>query len=398
MTKFNRKILENGLTILHEKRDVDVSSVMISVPFGAIHENEREKGVAHFIEHLCFKGTEKRTAKEIASELEGVGGNLNAFTGEEMTAYHVKLPSNHLELAVDVLSDIFFNASFPEEEVKRESNVILEEIKMYHDNPRAHVLESIKSNLYSGPFGMFIAGTEKTVKSMDRDFLLKKHRSIYVPKNTVISVVGNNDFDEVLKVIKKYIGFEREGISLEEINVEKKIVESFEKRNDLMQTNLALGVHLCKVSDDEVYAVEVFNEILGSGMSSRLFTEVRERRGLVYLVRSELDIGRNYGYMIIFAGTDKDKVKEVIDVCKQEFSMMENLSEEELERAKVQVIGKHKIESENSNDTALKLIIHEFAGDVKDYYSFPEKIKDVKLDEIKQIAQKRDFASFVLSN
>lgn len=398
MAKFNKKVLKNGLTIIHEKRDVNVTSVMISVPFGAIHEKESEKGVAHFIEHLCFKGTEKRTAKEIASELENVGGNLNAFTGEEMTAYHVKLPSNHLGLAIDVLSDIFFNASFPEDEVKRESNVIIEEIKMYHDNPRAHVMESIKSNLYKGSLGMFIAGTEETVKSMDRDFLLKKHRSIYVPKNTVISVVGNNDFNEVLDMVSKHVNFEREGVSLDKTEVVEQSLESFEKRSDLMQTNLALGVHLCKMSDKERYAVEIFNEILGSGMSSRLFSEVREKRGLVYLVRSELDIGRNYGYMVIFAGTDKEKSKEVIDVCKEEFSKMSRLSEEELRKAKVQIIGRYNVESEDSISTALRLILSEFNGDVEECYLYDDKINSVTLEDIKKIAEKKAFASFVLSN
>ena len=396
--EFHRKVLSNGLTVRHEKRDVDVTTVMFAVKYGSIYESEKDKGVAHFIEHLCFKGTEKRNAKEIAATLEGVGGNLNAFTSEEITAYHVKLPSNHLELAVDVLSDIFFNPIFPEEEIKRESNVILEEIKMYHDNPRAHIFEAIKSNLYENPFGQFIAGTEKNVKSMGREFLLNRHRSVYVPQNSILSIVGNNDFDEVLKLVEKYVKVKRELKKPKIPVIKKRMLSNAEKRKDILQTNLALGIHMNKMSDKERYAIELFNEILGSGMSSKLFTEVRERRGLVYNVGSNVDLGNNYGYMVISAGTEKSKVDEVIKVCKEEFSKVANVDEKELKKAKIQIIGKNKVENEDSNDTALKLILNEFAGDVKGHYNYSKRINEVKLEDLKKIAKKKDFASFVLSN
>ena len=202
--KFNKKVLANGLTILHEKRDVPVTTVMLAVRYGSAYEGEEEKGIAHFIEHLCFKGTEKRSAKEIASEVEKIGGVLNAFTADEETAYHVKLPSEHLGLAMDVIFDIFFNPVFPEEEVTKEANVICEEIKMYHDNPMSHSLEKIKENLYEKPFGMFGAGTAENVRGMTREQLIGKHRELYVPKNAVLSVVGNNDFEEVVKLAEKF--------------------------------------------------------------------------------------------------------------------------------------------------------------------------------------------------
>lgn len=398
MVIFNRKVLSNGLTILHEKRDVDVTTVMFAVKYGAAYESVKEKGVAHFIEHLCFKGTDKRNAKEIAAELEGVGGNLNAFTSEEVTAYHVKLPSNHLELAVDVLSDIFFSPTFPEEEIKREANVILEEIKMYHDNPRAHIFEGIKSNLYDNPFGQFIAGTERNVKSMNREFILNKHRSIYVPQNSVLSVVGNNDFDEVLELVEKYVKVKKDFKPIKVPKIRNRFLTTAEKRKGIMQTNLALGVQMPKMSDKSRYAAELFNEILGSGMSSKLFTEVREKRGLVYDVRSNIDMGSNYGYMVISAGTEKSKIDEVIKVCKEEFSKVAKIDKDELRKAKIQIIGKNKVENEDSNDTALKLVLNEFAGDAKAHYNYSKKMSEVKLEDLKKIANKKKFASFVLSN
>jgi len=201
--KFQKTKLKNGLTVLFEKRDVPVTTVMLATRYGAMYESEEEKGIAHFIEHLGFKGTKKRGVKQIAEEVEKVGGILNAFTHEEITAYHVKLPSEHLGVAMDVIFDVFFNASFPEAEVEKEGNVICEEIKMYRDSPRAHVLERIKGNLYRGAAGMFIGGTDESVRGMSREQLFKRHREVYVPSNSVLCVVGNNDFDEIVSLAEK---------------------------------------------------------------------------------------------------------------------------------------------------------------------------------------------------
>ena len=240
MVKFNKKVLGNGLTILHEKRDVPVTTVMLASKYGGAYETEKEKGIAHFMEHLCFKGTEKRTVKQIADEVEKVGGELNAFTHEEITAYHVKLPSKHLSIAMDVVSDIYFNASFPEEEIVKEANVICEEIKMYYDNPRAHVLEQIKNNLYEKPFGIFLAGNEEVVKGMTRKQLIDRHREVYVPSNSILCVVGNNSFEEVVSMAEK-ISIEREGKTIKIPKIKLQSLKSDEKREGIQQANLALG-------------------------------------------------------------------------------------------------------------------------------------------------------------
>ncbi len=393
--EFKKKILENGLTVLHEKRDVPVTTVMLAAKFGAVYESSEEKGIAHFMEHLCFKGTDKRDVKQIAGEVEKVGGDLNAFTHEEVTAYHVKLPSEHLNVAMDVIFDIFFNASFPEVEVEKEGNVICEEIKMYRDNPRMHVLDKIKNNLYEKPFGDFIGGTKETVKSMTRDQLFKKHRSVYVPKNSILCVVGNNDFEEVLKLAEELV-VDRDGEKIEKPEIKFQDVKDVEKRGDIHQANLALGFHFPIASEAGRYAAEVFSTILGQGMSSKLFSEVREKRGLVYGVKSELDLGKNYGYMIIWAGTDPEKVKDVIEISLKEYGKMGEITENELEEAKVQVIGNRYVESEGSNDTAVNLIMEEAAGNAKDYYEYEKNINAVTLEDIRELAKISEYASFSL--
>ncbi len=397
-SRFQRMKLRNGLTILHEKRDVPVTTVMLATKYGSIYESVEEKGIAHFIEHLCFKGTEKRSVKQIADEVEKVGGVLNAFTGEEVTAYHVKLPSEHLSIAMDVIFDVFFNASFPEEEVKKEANVICEEIKMYHDNPMAYVLNKIKTNLYYGAAGMFVAGTEENVKGMTREQLFNRHREVYIPSNAVLCVVGNNNFEEILQIASKLsqVAGRRSQVAGRDVEIKKRAIKDLEKRKGVQQTNLAIGFHFPCSSERERYVAEVFSAMLGEGMSSKLFSEVREKRGLVYGVKTDLDLGKNYGYMVIWAGTDSSNVKEVVDICLREFGNMGGISEEELAEAKVQVIGNRQVESEGSNETAVNLIMEELSGDAEDYYDYEKKIDAVTLGDIKKLAGISEYGSFSL--
>ena len=394
--KFMKKVLDNGLTVLFEKRDVPVTTVMLGVRYGSAYESSDEKGMAHFIEHMCFKGTEKRTVKQIAENVEKVGGDLNAFTSEEFTVYHVKLPSAHLNVAMDVIFDIFFNASFPESDVKKEANVICEEIKMNRDNPIACVINEIKRSLYEEPFGDFITGTQEGVRGMNREMLFKKHREVYAPKNSILCVVGNNDFDEIVSLAES-MSVEREGNVPKMPKIVKRNEKILEKRDGIEQTNLAIGFHFPYASDDGHYVAEVFSTILGRGMSSKLFGEVRQKRGLVYGVKTYLDLGKDYGYMIIWAGTDSEKEKEVIDICLREFRKMGDISEEELDVAKIQVIGNREVESEGSGERAADLIFAEISGKAENYYDFERKINKVSLDDIKKLASESEYALFSLS-
>ncbi|MAG39880.1 hypothetical protein CMI41_02855 [Candidatus Pacearchaeota archaeon] len=394
MARFNRAVLSNGLTIIHEERDVPVTTVMMGVQYGAMYESEEEKGISHFMEHLCFKGTEKRTTEEVAKELESKGGELNAFTSEEMTAYHVRLPSKHLEIAIDVIGDIFFNPIFPLEDVEREGNVICEEIKMYRDNPRAHSALMLKNDLYEKPFGMSILGTESTVKAMTQSQLLEKHRAIYTPENSVLCVVGSNSFGDVLKFAKKYTNMSRVGKKLNSLNVIKKSSSGSEKRHGLLQANLCLGAHFPELTSDKRYAAEVFNAILGEGMSSRLFMEVREKEGLVYGVKSVLDLGRNYGYLEIWAGCDPPNKDKVIEIAKREFANMKNLTKAELKVAKEQVISKAIINSEGSDAEAIELINEEFATKAENLYDFEDNVNSVTLEDVQDLAKDAKFSEF----
>jgi len=393
--KFKKKVLANGLTVIHEKRDVPVTTVMLAVKYGAAYESVEEKGMAHFIEHLCFKGTGRRSVRQISEEVEKVGGILNAFTHEEITAYYAKLPSNCLDVAMNVIFDIFFNPSFPEDELEKERNVILEEIKMYKDNPLAYVLENIKGNLYKEPFGDPVLGSSKSIGGITRERLFERHREVYIPENSVLCVVGDNDFDEIVKLAESFV-VERKGKKSELPKIKTRNLKGVEKRRGLQQANLALGFHFPYLGQNGRYAAEVFSAILGQGMSSKLFNEVREKRGLVYGVKTELDLGKNYGYMVIWAGTDPAKVQEVVDVCLGEYSKMRKIGEKELDDAKVQVIGNWRVKSENSEDVAVNLVLEEVSGKAESYYDYEKKIRAVSLEDIKNLAKISEYASFSL--
>jgi len=201
--KFYRKILKNGMTVLLEKRNLPVVSVAFAVRNGGINEASNEKGISHFIEHMLYKGTPTRNTKKIAEEIEKNGGELNGFTDELITAYWCKMPSIHLDIALDVLSDMVKNPLFDEKEMEKERKVIFEEIKMRKDNPGIHVFDGIQRNLYSEPLGLPLTGTQETMNSITKKKMVEKFKQAYQPNNLILCVVGDADFDKIVDFAEK---------------------------------------------------------------------------------------------------------------------------------------------------------------------------------------------------
>jgi len=384
------------MVLLHEQRDVPVTTLMFSAKYGAAYENENEKGIAHFLEHLCFKGTRRRTAEQISSEIEKIGGVINAFTSEENINFHIKVPSEYLSLAADVLFDIFFESNFPESEIEKERQVILEEIKMYKDNPTIHTVYKIKEFLYEKPFGMMLGGSEKSVKLIKRQDIINKHKEFFIPNNSAFCVVGNNTFEEVLAVVEKLNIYEKRKLS-KHYEVKLKNDSANEHRKGIEQANVAIGIHFPTASSKERYAAELFNAILGEGMSSKLFLEIREKRGLVYSVHSNLDNGDEYGYIFIHAGTDGKKAEEVVGLCKKVFMDMKNISQKELEDAKKQLIGMYKLSMEGSEETASNLLNEDGLKSADEYYNYPKRIEEVSLKDVQKLALIKEISVFILS-
>jgi predicted Zn-dependent peptidase len=299
MAEFLKERLKNGLTILFERRNLPLTSVLIATRAGAIHETALKKGIAHFSEHMVFKATKTRNALELSSAIERVGGILNAFTADEMTAFWCKIPSKHFSKGMDVISDFVQNPKLDPKDIEAERKVILSEIAMYHDNPQWHIFNKIKELLYRKPFGMPITGSNETVAKINREDFLEWHQ-YYCPSNLVVSVVGSVKFDDVRDKLK-CLGKAAQRFELPKPIVSRKSGNFTEKRAELDQTHFALAMHMPRLSEKARYAGELFNAILGEGMSSKLHNEIREKRGMAYRIHSYLEQEKSYGHAIIYA-------------------------------------------------------------------------------------------------
>ncbi|MEK6914428.1 MAG: pitrilysin family protein [Nanoarchaeota archaeon] len=389
--EFNRKVLDNGVTVIHEKRNIPVVAVASSVKYGAQYESADMKGISHFMEHLVFKGTKKRKVDEISREVESKGGIINAFTGEEITCFWNKMPSKHFSLASDITRDLIVNPLFESESLERERKVILEEIKMYNDNPSTFVLEKIKEKLYKGSFSMSIAGTIKTVSSLSRKKIIDLHNSVYTSNNIIFSVVGGVNWEDVLMEAKK---FPKKSNIIKDLNIIKNNGTKIYKRKGIDQANEVIGFHMPKLNDQNRYAAEIFDGVLGGGMSSRLFQEIREKRGLCYAIKSNLEQSKNYAYEFIYVGTTKDKIKEVKELVLIEIKKLSRLNQSDLNEAKERLIGLRKINKERSDSTMFDLLQEEIGRDANNYYNYEDNISKVKLNDVRLLSKLKGY-SFV---
>lgn len=393
MTEFYKKKLKNGLTVIFEKRKLPITSILIATKAGAAHESASKKGIAHFAEHMPFKGTKTRNAKQLSSTIEKVGGIMNAFTSDEITAFWCKIPSKHFSEGAKIISDLVLNPKFDAKDIEAERNVIISEISMYHDDPQHYLFDKIKSLLYKKPFGMPVMGLKKTVLKIDRKDFLNWHK-YYCPSNLIISVVGNSDIKEVLDLTKKFKL--RKKVLLPTPQVIRKNRNFIEKRAGLDQTHFALALHMPCLSEKARYSSEIFNAVLGEGMSSKLFQEIREKRGLAYKIHSYLEQEKSYGHAIIYAGIKKKNIKKVKEISLKEIKGMSKLSSRELEEAKEQKIGNWKLSLESCDDAARTLVLQEIATKAEELYSYPEKINEVKLQDVRALAKIKSYSLAVL--
>lgn len=384
--EFLRRKLKNGMTVIMEKRELPVVAVGITNRFGAICENTKEKGIAHVIEHLLFTGTKTRTHEDISREIEKKGGILNAFTAHEVTSFWFKLPSEHLFAGLDILSDMLNNALFDLTKFEKEKKVILEEIKMYHDNPAVYVFDRVENNLYEKPFGENIIGNIKSVSGLERDFVVDYFKNNYNPKNYIVTIVGNADIEKVCEYLEKK--FKANKAEPRKIEVKQRNGESVEERQGIDQAHFVFGVHAPLPSEEDHYALEVLDAYLASGMSSKLFLEIREKRGLAYAVKSMLNEEKSYAYYCIYVGTTKEKVDEVKKIILEELGNVDKIGEKEINEAKEMLIGLRKISQEESVNVMNNLMYSELVDRAEDYYKREEKIRKVKIEDVKRIAKK----------
>ncbi len=394
-SKFYRKVLKNGMTILFEKRNLPVVSVAFAVRQGGINENINEKGISHFIEHMLYKGTPSRNSKKIAEEIEKNGGELNGFTVETMTAYWCKMPSKHLNIALEVLSDMVKNPLFAQKELEKERKVIYEEMKMRKDRPDIYVYDTIQEFLYGGSLGKSLIGDEKTMGAIDNIKMRKKFEEIYTPNNMILCVVGDANFEKLVKFAEKEFGNNKGKILKQKINLKNN--SKIEKRKGIDQANLIFAYHVPKSNNKKFYAAKVLSTLTAEGMSSRLWSEIREKRNMAYAVKGYSDINLDYAHNGIYVGTTKENVEKVKKLILDEFKKVaKELKEEELNSVKEQIIGNHHISIEDSRSQMANLLGYELDGDASELYNFEKNISNVKLKDVKDLANIKQHSFFAL--
>jgi predicted Zn-dependent peptidase len=349
-------LLENGLTVATAEMPHMASvSVGIWVGVGGRHEPAPLNGVSHFIEHLLFKGTKKRSAREISQAVEGIGGYLNAFTSEEQTCFYARARQADFALLLEVLTDMFLGSTFESVEIDKEREVIKEELAMYIDQPQQYVQELLNATLWPDqPLGRSITGTEKTLDAIRRPQLLEYQKSKYVTGASLIAVAGRITHAEAVRAVKKYsrrfVPGHRPGyISATSAQTKPAICLC---TRDTEQTQIALGVRGCSRHDERHFAVRVLNVVLGENMSSRLFQTVREDHGLAYSIASSASFFDDAGDIVISAGLDLDKVEKTLKIILHE---MKRLTDElvpaaELRRARDYLIGQLDLSLEGSEN------------------------------------------------
>jgi predicted Zn-dependent peptidase len=385
--------LPNGLVVITEPMaHVHSVSVGVWIRTGSRREPAELNGISHFIEHMVFKGTEQRSAEEIAREIDRVGGMLDAFTAKEMVCFNTKVLDEHVSTAFDILGDLALRPKFAEEEIAREKSVILEEIKMTEDSPEDLVHELFTQHFWRGhPLGKPILGTPETVEGFSRDTLLTWFRRWYAPNNMVITAAGRITHERMLDLVAKEfakLAPVQDGLADTAPQPQPGIV--MRTKRELEQVHICVGVPAFPMADRRRYAATVLNNILGAGMSSRLFQNIREKQGLAYSVFSDLNPYRDAGLLSVYAGTALETAEQFVRSVLAEFRSLKDqpVTDEELRRSKAHLKGSLLLSLEStsarmSNLARQHLYFNRFFS--------PEEviaaIEAVRHDEIQQIAQ-----------
>jgi len=353
--------LKNGIRVLTvPMKNTETVTALLFIGTGAHYEEKRVSGISHYLEHLFFKGSKKYpTPLVISSILDGVGADYNAFTSEEWTAFYIKVVEKKVELALDVMSDFLKHPLFKASEIERENGVILEELNMYYDTPRRHVVEILQSVLYGDqPAGRDVGGDAKSVKATTREAVLDYFGKQYRGENMVLVFAGKVSRAQGMRLARKYFDDSQDGGKgvvkrpVARLEAVGPVVKIERKKTD--QVHLALGFPAVELQDPRRPALIVLANALGGGMSSRLFTEVREKRGLAYSIRAGVESGTDYGYFLIHGGISKGKTAEALKVIIDQLQDIKknSISKEELVKAKNAIEGGLFLGLETSDDVA----------------------------------------------
>lgn len=386
---------ENGLRLITiPMESANSVTVLILVGTGSKYETKDINGISHFLEHMFFKGTQKRpTTLDISETLDNVGGEYNAFTSKEVTGYWAKVDKRHADVALDWITDIFLNSKFDAEEIQREKGVIIEEVNMYLDTPTAYVSDLFEELLYGDqPAGWKVIGEKENILSFDRDKIINYFNSHYSAKNVVICVAGAINEKDIEEKIKRYFLNKDSGDYgiKEKVNESQKEPQIFLHHKKTDQTHFCLGVRAYDLSHPQRYALVLLAIILGGNMSSRLFIKVRERNGLAYSIHTSADSFTDTGYLVTQAGIDHKNLEKSIKLILEEYKDLKDkrISEKELKKAKDYLKGTLSLSLDASDNQASFYAMQEL---LENKMLTPEekfkKIDEISVDDIKKVAE-----------
>jgi predicted Zn-dependent peptidase len=387
-----RAVLPNGLTVITEEmKHIRSVSIGIWLKTGSRDEDLPWNGISHFIEHMVFKGTQHRTAEEIARQVDSIGGNMDAFTAKECISFSIKVLNEHVPIALDVLSDLVLNPVFDAQDISRERGVILEEIKMDEDNPDYLVHEIFTQNFWKDhPLGRPILGTRDTVKKFDRTPVFDFYSQRFSPGNMIITAAGYLNHERFVEGVAKHFANMKpmsNGFHSSPPKVVPKII--LRNKKSLEQVQICVGVPSHPITHERRHTSYILNTLLGGGMSSRLFQNIRERQGLAYAIYSDLNPYRDTGCMSIYAGTSRASAGKVVESIVSEFRKLktEMVTRDELRRSKDQLKGSLMLSLESSNARMSNLARQEMYFD--HFYGLDEliaKIEAVTAEELQELA------------
>lgn len=394
---FKRKILSNKLRVIAVPMpSLESATALVMVGAGSRYEAKKNNGISHFLEHMAFKGTKKRPkAMDIMNTIDGIGGEFNAFTSKEITGYYIKSASNHIELCLDILSDILQNSKFDSTEIEKEKGVILQEISMYEDSPMRKIGDIYETLVFGdNPLGWEIAGEKDVIRTVKRQDFLDYMAKLYSADNMTVIIAGGITADKSFELAEKYFGNMKVFDTLSYINVEDKQENPrvFIKHKKTEQAHIAIGFKTTSLFSPDRYVLAVLAAILGGGGSSRFFHEIREKRGLAYFVRTSSEHYQDNGSLVSFAGLDPMKIDEAISVLVSEYAKIRDKGVEdkdELKKAKEFLKGHLVLELEDSRSVAAFYGQQEILEkEPKNPDNMLKRIDDVSAEQIQEVAYK----------
>ena len=388
---YNKTYLDNGVKLISERIEhLKSVSVGIWVNTGSRDEDTRENGISHFIEHMIFKGTNNRSSLEIAKELDAIGGLSNAFTGKENTCFHTRVLGKHFEMCSDILSDIFMNSTFDPLDMERERQVVLQEISMVEDCPDDNIHELFNRSFWMGhPIGMSILGTGESISTIDKDRIVDYIRRFYIPERIIVVAAGNVDHDAMVSCFKPVFESIEGGRENPERVPPCPHSDVSLHYKELEQVHLCLGGRAPSQKDANRFACIVFNTILGGNMSSRLFQEIRENKGLAYSVFSFISSYVDAGMLGVYVATDRLQVNPVLETLHTEIDKLRrgDLSRADLIGAQEHLVGGVYLASESPDNHMMRVAKNEFVfGRYVSYEELARQLESVTMDDVVQVA------------